>query len=206
MRRRLVVAIAHSLASLPVAVSFTTDDQITKDVHLSPNGPNSEYAYLADGDLVVDLTSTTVEAEGVNEDGATTVSNIFRVRYSGNQFARVWFTHGSASVTFHAQGRRIQSASEAVMLESNDSVGVGITVAGTDAAERVVVSSTSDPSSSDVSTSYSSTVSTAEASARTEPRPSATPMAGTGPEFGFVMGPLGILATACFFSRRNTVF
>lgn len=127
----VALALAGTLAFPSVAVPLTNSDRITEDVHLAPtDGPNGDYAYLADGELVVDLSATNpnVDGAGVNPDAVTTVDDVFRIRYDGTQYANVWLTHESDAVTFRARGRPIESERNAVTLVPNESVAVGLAV------------------------------------------------------------------------------
>jgi hypothetical protein len=111
-------------------------DPVGEEVSLSPSsGPNGEYAYLADGELVVDLTAANpnLDGDGVGDDTVTILDDVFVVRYGGERFARIWITHGSESVTLRADGRPIQSEANAVVLPANGStaVGMGVDTTGT---------------------------------------------------------------------------
>ncbi|QZX98983.1 PGF-pre-PGF domain-containing protein [Halobaculum rubrum] len=127
------LALAGALVFPSAAASFSLAvDPIGNDVDLSPtDDPNGDYAYLDDNDeLVVDLTATNteVDGEGVNDDGVTTISNVFEIRYNGSRYAHVWITHGSEQVTLVARGDPIESESANVTLGPNGSVAVGIVV------------------------------------------------------------------------------
>jgi hypothetical protein len=106
-------------------------DPVGEEVSLSPSsGPNGGYAYLADGELVVDLTAANpnLEGDGVGVDAVTILDDVFVVHYGGERFARIWITHGSESVTLRADGRPIQSEANAVVLPANGSTTVGMRV------------------------------------------------------------------------------
>ncbi|WP_423751153.1 hypothetical protein [Salinirarus marinus] len=135
MNRTVIVALALAVAgtvALPsVAAPLAVGDRVTENVHLTPSdGPNGDYASLADGELVVDLSATNpnVEGAGVNPDAITTVDDVFRLRYGGSRAARVWLAHGSDAVTFRARGHEIQSEATGVTLGPNDSVAVDLVV------------------------------------------------------------------------------
>nr|WP_243837929.1 DUF1102 domain-containing protein [Halobacterium sp. R2-5] len=104
--------------------SGPTDD-LGNDVELAPS---SDYAYLQEGELVVDLSAANPDAEGVNDDAVTGVEDVFRVRYNGSQYAHVWFTHESDAVTFYANGQPVQSEAANVTLAPNATVSVGVRV------------------------------------------------------------------------------
>ncbi|MFC6987981.1 hypothetical protein ACFQJD_03260 [Haloplanus sp. GCM10025708] len=69
MNRTVIVALALAVAgtvALPsVAAPLAVGDRVTENVHLTPSdGPNGDYASLADGELVVDLSATNPNVEG----------------------------------------------------------------------------------------------------------------------------------------------
>ncbi|MFW5895832.1 MAG: PGF-pre-PGF domain-containing protein [archaeon] len=128
----LVVALAIAGAlTLPSAASpllAGPTDQLGSDLALAPA---SDYASLDDNDeLIVDLTRANpeVEGEGVNEDGRTSISDVFRIRYNGSQYAHVWLTHDAEGVTFAVDGEPIEAEEDNVTLAPNESVGVSLTV------------------------------------------------------------------------------
>lgn len=128
----LAGALVFPSAAAPFALSQS--DAITQDVALSPaDSPNGDYAYLdGDDELVVDLTAANPnrdpDAEGINDDGVTRISNVFEIRYDGSRHAHVWITHESEHVTLVARGDPIQSESNNVTLGPNESVAVGLVV------------------------------------------------------------------------------
>ncbi|WP_338739687.1 CARDB domain-containing protein [Haloplanus salilacus] len=138
-----VVGVALSLVVVSLAVGTGASmvsgpaDAVSDDVSLSPaSGPNGEYARLDDGELVVDLTGANPNlgtGDGLNADGVTTFDDVFVIHYGGERFARVWLTHDSGSVTLRADGRPIQSEANAVVLDANESVAVGLTLDTADA-------------------------------------------------------------------------
>ncbi len=116
-------------------------DSVAGEVTAQPSpGPNGAYAYLRDGKLVVDLTAANpnVSGEGVTPDGVTTVDDVFRVRYGGDRFARIWITDGSEAVTLRARGSPIGSEDDAVVVESNETVAVGLRVDTTGSADGLL--------------------------------------------------------------------
>ncbi|MFC7096467.1 PGF-pre-PGF domain-containing protein [Halobaculum marinum] len=124
-------ALVFPSAAAPFALSQS--DVITQDVSLAPtSAPNGDYAYLDDDELVVDLTASNPnlagDAEGVNPDAVTTISNVFRIHYNGSQYAHVWITDESDAVTFVVDGEPIQSEAANVTLGPNESVAVGVVV------------------------------------------------------------------------------
>ncbi|MFC7165623.1 PGF-pre-PGF domain-containing protein [Halospeciosus flavus] len=136
MRRLLVVLIAFALAGTLVFPSGAVPllgaaDPVSEEVTLAPiDAPNGDYAYLEDGELVVDLTAANpnVSGEGINDDAITTVDDVFLIHYNGSQYADVWVTDGSEDVTFYARGHPIQSEANNVTLGPNRSVAVGFSV------------------------------------------------------------------------------
>ena len=136
-------------------------DAVSDDVSLSAaSGPNGEYARVEDGELVVDLTASNPNVGvggGLNADGVTTFDDVFVIHYAGERFARVWLTHDSDAVTLRADGRPIQSEANAVVLNTNESASVGLTLDTADGADGVldditVHASVADPEDVDNST------------------------------------------------------
>lgn len=133
--RLVVVVVALSAATLAIGTGGSIlsgpTDPVSENVTLSPaSGPNGNYAYLADGELVVDLTpaNPNLDGDGPNDEGVTTLEDVFVIRYGGDRFARVWLAHGSESVVFLAGGDPIQSAANAVFLPANESASVGLRI------------------------------------------------------------------------------
>ena len=129
----LALAVAGTLAFPSAAASLFAGptDVVGNDVSLAPS---SEYASLDDdGKLVVDISASNPNVEGVNPDSVTSFADVFRIRYSGSEYARVWLEDGSDAVTFTVDGRPIDSAADNVTLAPNQSVAVSLTVDTTDA-------------------------------------------------------------------------
>jgi len=128
----VVVALAGALVAPTGAVPLLDGgDPVGEDVVLQPaDGPNGDYAYLRDGELVVDLTAANpnVSAEGVNDGATTTVDDVFLIRYNGSRAADIWVTHDSEDVTLYARDRPIESVENNVTLGPNGTVAVGIAV------------------------------------------------------------------------------
>lgn len=140
-----VLLLALSAVSLAVGTGASflsgTADPVDEEVSLSPaSGPNGDYAYLTDGELVVDLTpaNPNLNGDGLGADSVTTLDGVFVVHYGGERFARVWLTHDSDSVTLRADGRPIQSEPEAIVLEANESQSVGLRVDTTGSADGLL--------------------------------------------------------------------
>jgi len=115
------------------AVPFTdATDTVGADVELAPaDGSNGMLAYLdEDGELVIDISPTNpnIDAEGVSSDGITRFDDVFVVRYTGSETARVWVTVDAEAITFHTTDGPIDAEARNVTLESGESVGVGMTV------------------------------------------------------------------------------
>lgn len=136
MRRRRRVLALVAAAALAGTLAFPSGaaplfsgptDRVGSDVELAPS---SEYAYLADGELVVDISASNPEmsADGLNPDSVTAFEDVFRVRYTGSEYAHVWLSHDSGAVTFRVDGRPIQSAAANVTLAPNESVAVDLLV------------------------------------------------------------------------------
>lgn len=135
MERRRVAALAAALAlsgtllfpSAAAPLVSGPSDDVGAGVELVPlDGPDSEYASLEDGELVVDLSAG--EAAGLNPDAVTTFDDVFAVQYAGSASARVWLTHDSDAVTFYARGEPVASAADGVALAADESVAVGVRV------------------------------------------------------------------------------
>ncbi|MFB6073158.1 MAG: CARDB domain-containing protein [Halobacterium sp.] len=134
VRRRVValvaaVAVAGTLVfPSGAAVLFAgPTDAVSSNVQLAPS---SEYATLEDGELAVDLSAgnADVAGRGVNPDAVTGISDVFRVKYTGSRYARVWLSHDAEGVTLYANGRPIESLANGVRLAPNETVSVGIRV------------------------------------------------------------------------------
>ncbi|WP_299331780.1 CARDB domain-containing protein [Haloplanus sp.] len=143
--RLVVVVAALSAATLAIGTGGSIlsgpTDPVSEDVTLSPaSGPNGDYAYLADGELVVDLTpaNPTLDGDGPSDDGVTTLDDVFVIHYGGDRFARVWLTHDSESVGFRADGDPIQSEANAVFLPANESASVGLRINTTGTTDGLV--------------------------------------------------------------------
>lgn len=143
-RRTLTLVIALALAGTLVFPSAATPlfagptDDIGSDLSLAPS---SEYAALdEDGELTVDISASnpSVEGGGVNRGAVTSFADVFRIRYGGSQYARVWLEHDAEAVTFTVDGRPVDAAADNVTLAPNESVAVSLTVDTTTAADGSV--------------------------------------------------------------------
>lgn len=108
-------------------------DPVGNHVELQPaHGPEGDYAYLDDGELVIDV-------DGVSPGEVTRFDEVFIVHYNGSQYAEVWFTHEGTDLTFVAEERAVESSDEAITLGPNESATVGLIVdtTGGDAVENV---------------------------------------------------------------------
>ncbi|MGM0397465.1 MAG: hypothetical protein ACQEQY_00595 [Halobacteriota archaeon] len=117
-------------------------DDLGNQVHLQPApGENGAYASLADGDLVIDVSSSNPagDVEGVNPGTVTHLENVFVVHYNGSEYAEVWLTHEGEGLTFTAAGQSVESRSTAITLGPNETAAVGLLVDTTDgnAVEQV---------------------------------------------------------------------
>jgi PGF-pre-PGF domain-containing protein len=136
MRRLFAVTAIIIITPLIFGVSASIfsgeTDTIAQDVSLKPaDGPNGDYAYLDRNDeLVIDISETNqrVSAEGVPAGEVTTLDDVFVAGYNGSQYAEIWITEDSPAVTFSARGRQIQSQSNAVRLNPNETVSVKLQV------------------------------------------------------------------------------
>ena len=138
----VVVLVIAGTLTFPSAAAPLFDgpvDSLGSNVSLAPS---SDYTYLdADDELVVDLSASNphLDSEGVNPDSRTTIDDVFRVQYNGSQYAHVWLTHGSDTVTFAVDGEPIQSQANNVTLAPNESVPVSMTVDTTDGVDGGLV-------------------------------------------------------------------
>lgn len=108
-------------------------DPVGNHVELQPaHGPDGDYAYLDDGELVIDV-------EGVSPGDVTRFDEVFVVHYNGSQYAEVWFTHEGTDLMFVAEGGPVESSDDAITLGPNESATVGLIVDTTegDAVENV---------------------------------------------------------------------
>lgn len=128
----LLIALSGTLVVSTVATPFALvgTDAVGENVVLKPaDGPNGDYAFLDENDeLVIDLSGTTTDAVGVNDDAVTVVEDVFVIHYNGSQLAHVWLTDDAEDVTFYARGQPIQSASNNVTLAPNETVAVGVRI------------------------------------------------------------------------------
>ncbi|GGN22755.1 PGF-pre-PGF domain-containing protein [Halarchaeum nitratireducens] len=116
---------------------FAGGDHVSEHVSLAPaDSPHGDYAYMRDGDLVVDLTASNpdVSGAGINPNAVTRFDRVFLIRHNGSEYADVWVTDDSPDVTFYARGHAIQSVGENVTLAPNGTVAVGFTVDTRDGA------------------------------------------------------------------------
>jgi len=136
----VALALAGTLAFPSVAAPSSTEavDGLDGDVELAPS---SEYAYLADGELVVDVSASNsnVAGEGLNPDSVTTFADVFRVRYTGSEHARVWLSHDSEAVTFYADGESVESAGDNVTLAPKESVALSLRVETDDVGDSTLL-------------------------------------------------------------------
>lgn len=112
-------------------------DSLDDGVELAPS---SDYAYLEDDELVVDVSPSNpaIEGEGLNPDGRTTLGGVFRIQYTGSTYAEVWLSHDAEGITFSVGGRPIDSRAGNVTLAPNESVPVSMTVNTTADADGYV--------------------------------------------------------------------
>lgn len=135
MNRRRVLALLAAFAVAGTLVFpagaaplfFEDTDGVGADVELAPS---SDYVYLDDGELVVDISASNPElqGEGLNPNAVTDIGDVFEVRYNGSQYAHVWLTHASDDVTFRVDGEPVQSESNNVTLAPNQTVAVSLAV------------------------------------------------------------------------------
>lgn len=132
-RRTLLLVVALMIAGSLVSPStaapqdIQSEDTLGSGVELSPT---SEYATVEDDELVVDLSATNpaLDGAGVNRNARTTLSDVFRLGYSGSTYAHVWITHDSDDVTFSVGGQPIGSEANKITLAPDESVPVALTV------------------------------------------------------------------------------
>lgn len=132
-RRTLTLAVALLLAgtlAFPSTAAPLFDgpaDRVGDGIELAPS---SDYAYLEDEELVVDVSpaNPALDGEGLNPDGVTTLGDVFRIQYTGSTYAHVWLTHDGEGISFAVDGQSIGSQAENVTLAPNESVPVSMTV------------------------------------------------------------------------------
>lgn len=130
-RLAIVLALLAAVALLVPsgATSFLLSepaDPVGNYVELQPaQGPDGDYAYIDDGELVIDV-------DGVNPGEVTRIDEVFIVHYNGSQHAEVWFTHEGTDLTFVSEERAVESSDEAIALGPNESAVVGLVVDTTD--------------------------------------------------------------------------
>lgn len=139
-RIAIVLALLAAVALLgPTAATqflpMLPADDIGNQVHLQPSsGPTGSYAYLEDGDIVIDVSPSNPagDVEGVDADSVTRIDDVFVVHYAGSEYADVWLTHEGEGLTFIAADRPIESHENAITLGPNETVAVGLMVDTTD--------------------------------------------------------------------------
>lgn len=92
--------------------------------------PSSDYADIEEGEIAVDLSASNpaVDGAGVNADARTAFADVFRIRYTGSQYAEVWLTHDSPAIEFAVAGRPVDSRANNVTLAPSESVPVTLIV------------------------------------------------------------------------------
>jgi hypothetical protein len=94
--------------------------------------PVSPHATIDDGgqlELRLDDSIDEAEGEGFNPNSRYSYDALFRLRYEGTESTNLWITTDSDAVTFVGpDGGRIDSLENAIRLEENESVTVGLTV------------------------------------------------------------------------------
>ncbi|ELZ59389.1 MULTISPECIES: DUF1102 domain-containing protein [Halorubrum] len=139
--RRTAIAIVL-LAAAATALAFATGaavvdgpaDRFAEErLAVQPaDGPNGNYAYLNDDEIVVDVSASNPnlgpDFEGVNPDALASADGVFEITYTADEYARVWIDHAEENVTFVADGRSIEGRSNNVTLGPNETVAVGLRV------------------------------------------------------------------------------
>jgi len=96
------------------------------------DGPNGDYAYLNDDEIVVDISASNEKLgpsfEGVNPDALASADGVFEITYTADEYARVWIEHTEANVTFVADGTSIEGRPNNVTLGPNETVAVGLRI------------------------------------------------------------------------------
>ncbi|EMA32374.1 hypothetical protein [Halobiforma nitratireducens] len=110
-------------------------DRVLENVTIEPHdGPNGAYAHFDGNDeLGIDLTASNdaLEGDGVPAEATTGIDDVFRLDYTGDERARIWLEHDSASVSFYrSDGSRtaIDEKHDGTTLEPERSLDVGFTV------------------------------------------------------------------------------
>jgi Protein of unknown function (DUF1102). len=129
----LLIAAGSLIFTTGAAVIDGEADTIADDrVTIQPaNGPNGDYAYLNDDDeIVVDVSPANpnlpADFEGVNVGSTGRIGDVFTITYTANETADVWIEHEGENVTFVGDDGPVETESNAVTLEPNGSVSVGL--------------------------------------------------------------------------------
>ena len=138
----LVTAAATVLAlATGAAVVDEPADSLAEDrLAVQPaDGPNGAYAYLNDDDeIVVDMSASNhklpADFEGVDSDALASAAGVFTIRYTADEYARVWIEHSDPNVTFVADGTSIEGKTNSTTLAPNETVAVGLRVDASAAA------------------------------------------------------------------------
>ncbi|MXR20105.1 DUF1102 domain-containing protein [Halobacterium bonnevillei] len=123
----LVVTVTLVFPSGATPLFERQTDSVGSSVELAPS---SDYASLDEGELVVEVSASNpkLAAAGLNPNSVTTFDDVFRVQYTGSEYADVWLSHGADSVTFSVDGEPVESEANNVSLAPNESVAVGMVV------------------------------------------------------------------------------
>jgi hypothetical protein len=130
----LVAATATGLTfATGAAVVNDADTFADDDLAIQPaDGPNGNYAYLNDDEIVVDVSATnpnlSPDFEGVNAGALASADGVFTITYTADEYAHVWIDHEGESVTFLANGESIEGETNNVTLAPNESVAIGLSI------------------------------------------------------------------------------
>lgn len=129
----LLAAASFALATGAAVVDGPADTFAEDRLAVQPaDGPNGDYAYLNDDEIVVDVSASNPnlgpDFEGVNPDTLASADGVFEITYTADEYARVWIDHAAENVTFVADGTSIEGRSNNVTLGPNETVAVGLRV------------------------------------------------------------------------------
>ena len=96
-------------------------------------GPNGDYAYLnEDDEIVVDISPANPNLrenfEGINPNSLASAEGVFTIRYTADEYARVWIDHEGDALTFVSDGDSIEGEANNVTLAPNQTVAVGLRI------------------------------------------------------------------------------
>ncbi|OIB58348.1 hypothetical protein [Natrialba sp. SSL1] len=107
-------------------------DEVLDDIVLEPSdGPNSVYASVENETFAIELTGEIDDHDGVPPGTVSDIQNVFTVTYTGTEEALIWLESDLPELEYHSASGPIGSEDEGVILESNESIAVGLTLDAT---------------------------------------------------------------------------